>query len=141
MHKITRERHLDHMVRVVPFIVTGYALQCFIILQVSPGEFTQRSLSVLGGFIAAMIAGFITYDLKHMVTLNDHGLTVSFLFGTKTIGYSDIIKVEVSDPGQSFATVKMTTVRGRVRLHFVDRPDELKALLDLRRQPMNQAAA
>ena len=28
---LSREKHLDHMVRVVPFIVFCYAVQCFII--------------------------------------------------------------------------------------------------------------
>ncbi len=141
MDKVTRESHLDHMVRVVPFIVTGYAFQCFMILQVSPGEFTQRSLSVLGGFIAAMIAAFITYDLNHTVSMDDTGLTVSFLSKKNFVRYSEIISVEVSDPGQTFATVKISTARGQVRLRFVDHPDEVKAFLDQRRGTKVQVAA
>ncbi len=141
MDKITRENHLDHMVRVVPFIVTGYALQCFMILQVSPGEFTQISLSVLGGFIAAMIAGFITYDLKHSADFNPSGISIQFFSGTKFIRYSEILKVEVSDPGQTFATVKIFTAKGQARLRFVDRPDAVKAHIDQRRSPATQAAA
>ena len=87
---ITREKHLDHMVRVVPFIVFCYAVQCFVIMKVSPGSFSTISLSILGGFLALMIAGFITYDVKHQVILNEGSLNIRFLGSDKTILYDDI---------------------------------------------------
>jgi hypothetical protein len=140
MQKVTRERHLDHMVRVVPFIVACYAVQCFVILKVAPGEFSQLSLSVLGGFIAAMVGGFVTYDLKHTVVFEDAGLTIRFLSLTRTVRYCDIRSIDVSEPGQSFSTVTLTTARGRLRIHFVDDADKLKAFLEERRAPVSRAA-
>src|SRR6218665_3902162 len=91
--KLTREKHLDHMVRVVPFIVMCYAVQSFIILKMSPTNFSSISLSILGGFLAFMIGGFITYDLKHQVTFHEDHLVMTFLGWKKIIPYQDITDI------------------------------------------------
>ena len=88
---MTREKHLDHMVKVVPFIVICYAIQCFVILKMGTNEMTTFGLSILGGLIALMIVGFITYDINHHVELGDHSLKVSFLGQERIIFYKNIL--------------------------------------------------
>lgn len=127
---ITREKHLDHMVKVVPFIVFCYAIQCFAIMKVSPGEFSSISLSILGGFLACMISAFIAYDLKHQVVLNEDELTVQFFHIQKTIKYVDIWEIDIKDPGQSFSTLTLLTKHGKVSFFFVDDSEKIKKFIE-----------
>lgn len=136
---ISREKHLDHMVKVVPFIVFCYAIQCFLILKMSPTEFSTITLSILGGFIAVMIAGFIFYDLKHKVDLNESGLSVSFI-SQKTISYQDILVMEIKDPGQTFSNLTLVTINGKYTLYFIDQAEEIKALIESKRHSELKAA-
>lgn len=136
---ITREKHLDHMVKVVPFIVFCYAFQCFVILKVSPTQFSTISLSILGGFIAAMIAGFIIYDLKHRVVFNETGLTIEFMQQTN-IFYEDIILIDIKDPGQTFSNLSITTSSGKYTFYFIDNAEKIKTLIEKKRHVELKAA-
>lgn len=118
------------MVKVVPFIVFCYAIQCFAIMKVSPGEFSSISLSILGGFLACMISAFIAYDLKHQVVLNEDELTVQFFHIQKTIKYVDIWEIEIKDPGQSFSTLTLLTKHGKVSFFFVDDSEKIKKFIE-----------
>lgn len=129
---ITREKHLDHMVRVVPFIVFCYAVQCFVIMRVSPGSFSTISLSILGGFLALMIAGFITYDVKHLVILNESSLNIRFLGSDKTILFEEIWHIEINDPGQNFSTMRLQTAQGKVTFYFIDDSEKIKQWIETR---------
>lgn len=136
---ITREKHLDHMVKVVPFIVFCYAFQCFIILKVSPTPFSTISLSILGGFIALMISGFIFYDLKHKVKFYESNLCISFVKDTM-IAYEDIIVIEVKDPGQTFSNLTIITSSGKYTFHFIDNAEKIKSMIESKRHIELKAA-
>lgn len=138
---ITREKHLDHMVRVVPFIVLCYAVQCFAILKLGPSEITIVSIMVLGGFLALMIAGFITYDLRHNVTFFKDELHSRFFFFQHIIRYEDILKVEINEPKQSFATLTVTTAHGKHTYYFVDQADKVKEWLESQKASEEKLAA
>lgn len=138
---LTREKHLDHMVKVVPFIVLCYAVQCFIILKLSPTEFSSLSLSFLGGFLAMMITSFITYDLKHRVFFEDDHLTLSFFGTEKTISYKEIIEIEVKDPKETFSTLTLKTVQGKHTFYFVDNASAIKAWIENQKNPEQKLAA
>jgi len=137
---ITREKHLDHMVRVVPFIVFCYAIQCFALMKMSPGEFTSISLSILGGFLAFMISAFITYDLKHQVKFSENHLEVNFLHHHKFINYDDIWSVEISEPGQTFSTLTIYSKSGRISFFFVDEADKIKKYIESKKHQDLMAA-
>lgn len=141
---ITREKHLDHMVRVVPFIVCAYAIQCYFITRIGTVDFATDGLFFLGGCLVTMIAGFITYDLTHVVKFEEETFSVSvkWLNYKKTYLYTDIASVEISEAGQSFATLTLTTSTGKkMGFYFIDEPDKLKAWLEKKRMPELQAAA
>lgn len=132
---ISREKHLDHMVKVVPFIVFCYAIQCYFIYKMSPTEFSTVSLSILGGTLALMIAGFISYDLRHQVELREHELEISFFGRKKIVSYEDIWLMTVSDPGQSFSTLVLKTKHGKFTFYFIDHAEKVKALIEERQRP------
>ena len=141
---VTREKHLDHMVRVVPFIVCAYAIQCYFITNIETIDFAVNGLFFLGGCLVSMIAGFITYDLTHVVKFEAETFSVSvkWLNYSRTYAYMDLAHVKISEPGQSFATLTLTTVRGKkMGFYFIDDPDKLKAWLEKKRLPELQAAA
>jgi hypothetical protein len=138
---ITREKHLDHMVRVVPFIVFCYAVQCFVIMRVSPGNFSTISLSILGGFLALMIAGFITYDVKHQVILNESSLNISFLGSDKTILFEEIWLIEINEPGQTFSTMRLQTAQGKATFYFIDDSEKIKQWIETRQSKLQTKKA
>lgn len=138
---ITREKHLDHMVKVVPFIVLCYAVQCFVIYKMSPTEFSTISLSLLGGTLALMIAGFISYDLKHKVELRDHELEVSFMGKNTIIPYEDIWSMTISEPGQSFASLMLKTKKGKFTFYFIDQAEKIKTIIEERQNREFKAQA
>lgn len=141
---ITREKHLDHMVKVVPFIVCAYALQCFFIMKLGPVEYAIDGLFFLGGCLISMITAFVTYDLTHVVKFHDENFTVSinWLNYHRTYVYQDLTMIEVSEAGQTFATVTLTTRSGKkFGFYFVDEADKIKAWLEKKRLPEMQAAA
>lgn len=131
---LTREKHLDHMVKVVPFIVFCYAIQSFAILQVSPGEFSSVSLSILGGFLACMISAFITYDLKHQASFFEDHFEVRFFAHEKIVKYEDIWSIEISDPGQAFSTLTFVTRQGKMSFYFVDDAEKIKKFIESKKE-------
>lgn len=141
MFHIAREKHLDHMVKVVPFIVTCYAIQCFVIVRFGGSHFALVSLSILGGLLACMIGAFIFYDLKHKVTLFEEHLEISFLGRSKTVLFSQIQTIVINDPGQAFSTLIIRTSNKKVIFHFIDDAEKVKAWIEARQSAHIQKAA
>lgn len=141
---VTREKHLDHMVKVVPFIVCAYALQCYFIVKLGPVEFAMDGLFFLGGCLVSMIMGFVTYDLTHVVKFQEETFSVSinWLNYHQTYAYQDLASIEITEAGQSFSTLTLTTRSGKkFGFYFVDEADKIKAWLEKKRIPEMQAAA
>lgn len=127
--KISREKHLDHMVRVVPLLVLAYGIQCYFIMSHGPEEFAKNGLFFLGACLVIMISGFITYDLTHVVNFQaDHlSISVSWLRYAKEISYHEIKSINVSDPGSNFSTLQLETINGKkYGFYFVDDADKIK---------------
>jgi hypothetical protein len=141
---VTREKHLDHMVRVVPFIVVAYAIQCYLIMRAGPAEFSVNGLFFLGACLTLMITGFIVYDLTHVVTFEADNLTISmsWLGYKEAVSYQNITQIEVSDPGQSFSTLILKTSSGKkYGFYFIDDADKIKSWLEQKRLPELRVAA
>lgn len=138
---VTREKHLDHMVKVTPFIVCGYFLQCYMITHLQLAGFATNTLFFLGFCLITMITGFVTYDLKHKVHFHEDVLEVHF-FGKKEISYSDIQSIEVSDEEQNFATLTIKCKDSKkYTFYFIDEADKIKAWLKEKKYPSLKAAA
>jgi hypothetical protein len=137
---LTREKHLDHMVKVVPFIVFGYAAQSFVVLQISPNEFSSTCLTVLGSLLTVMIAAFITYDLKHSVKLGERELAISFLGFRKSVKYTEILTVEIQEPSQRFSNLTIYTSQKKYIFYFIDDADKIKDCLEQKNDSILKAA-
>ena len=141
---ITREKHLDHMVKVVPFIVAAYAVQCYFITKIGNVDFAVDGLFFLGGCLVLMIIGFTTHDLTHIAKFQEETFSVSvnWLNYHRTYSYQDLSTIEISEAGQTFATLNLTTHNGKkISFYFVDEADKLKVWLEKKRLPELQAAA
>lgn len=138
--QITREKHLDHMVRVVPLIFLGYAIQAYFLSSMSTAIGTGAVLA-LGGGLAAMIGLFVFHDVTHEVSFYSDHLTVRFLGREKNIFYVDIQQVRNSQSGESFSHLHLFHGRHRTRLFFVDEADKVQAFIeDRKRLPLSEAA-
>jgi hypothetical protein len=138
---VTRENHLDHMVKVVPLIVMGYAIQCYFILNAGHTSFAVNCLLGLAVGLGLMIISFITYDLKHHVQFSAEALEIHFYSFSKKITYEDILTVELSQEGQSFSTMTLIIKNGsKYRLFFIDDADKIKAWLMEQKTPQSLAA-
>lgn len=141
MVEITREKHLNHMVKVVPFIVLCYAIQSFIIMKIGPGELAGISLSVLGGFLACMIAGFVIYDMNHKVQIFDDHLKIRFLITESIISMSDIESIHIGDPGESFSSLTLKMSSGKRTFFFIDNAEKIKSFIEEKKNKEFKKAA
>lgn len=140
---ISREKHLDHMVRVVPFIVALYAFQSYVIYRISPQGFSAMGLALLGGLLAFMIGGILTYDLNHKVFVGQSELQVSFFGAMRSITFEDIESVDFDGHGESFSNLKIKTTQGSQTFYFIDDAQKIKSWIEERKNPskkMNSAA-
>jgi hypothetical protein len=128
--KITRERHLDHMVKVVPFIVVCYAIQSYVILQTSTSPIGQLGLMILGLVLASMITCFVTYDLNHQVEVFEDYLIISFLGRKTVLPFSGIGQIEISHPGESFSKFSFKCSGKKYRFYFIDDAEKLKSWIE-----------
>ena len=142
--EVGREKHLDHLVRVVPFIVLLYAFHCYFIMQLVPVDFVINGQFFLGGCLGFMIGCFISYDLTHVVTLGENSLDikVAWLNYHRSVCYSDVAAILISEPGQTFATVTVITQSGtKYSFYFVDDADKIKSWIEQRRISEFKSAA
>jgi hypothetical protein len=125
---VTREKHLDHMVRVVPLIVMFYGIQYYMVWQMKLA-FASNHFLVLGFFLVSMIAGFIAYDRYHKIDCYEDRLEIKWFFIQHTILYKDVLAVEVPEEEKSFGTVKLLTARGTHTFFFVDQTKLIKEII------------
>lgn len=125
---VTREKHLDHMVRVVPIIVLFYGIQYYMVFQMGV-SFTNSHFMVLGLFLVFMIAGFISYDLHHKIECKENHINICWGPLNKKILYQDILAIEIPEDEKSFSTVRIVTRYGSHKFFFVDNGKALKAFI------------
>ncbi len=137
---LTREKHLDHMVKVVPFIVLMFGIQGYILTKIHEG-LGGAAIYVLAGCLISMITAFITYDVKHQVTFFEDHLEMKFFGLKKSISYADIMIVMVSESNQTFASLHLRTKSSKHTFFFVDDADGIKSFLESRKNTELKAAA
>lgn len=137
---LTREKHLDHMVKVVPFIVMMFGIQGYVLTKIHEG-LGGGAIIFLAFCLVSMITTFITYDVKHQVTFFEGHLEMKFLGLQKKVLYSDIVSVHVSESNQTFSSLQLRTKTHRHTFFFVDDADSIKAFLEASRSQDLKAAA
>jgi hypothetical protein len=137
---LTREKHLDHMTKVVPFIVMMFGIQGYLLTKINESLGTS-AIFVLAGCLISMITAFITYDVRHQVTFFESHLEIKFLGLDKKIMYSEVLSVQISESNQTFASLQLKTKQGHHRFFFVDDADAIKAFLESQKNHKLKAAA
>jgi len=127
--KLTREKHLDHMVRVVPLVVFGFIIQSYLIMSIDPNEFGKNMVLLLAFSLGTLIAGLSIYDVTHHVTLlEDHLLIEMKWLGKQTkVNFSEIKDIHCRHPDQNFTTVDIILYDNtKYVFYFVDSPVMIK---------------
>jgi hypothetical protein len=138
---VTREKHLDHLVRVIPFIVMLYAVQSYFLMRLAPAGMGSDNVIFLGLALALTISGFIVYNLKHRTDFFEEHMIISFLGRQQQLTYQDIKEVRIPDEAQSFATISITTHRGQqFRIYFADDAVKIKAWIESKKSSWSAAA-
>lgn len=137
---LTREKHLDHMVKVVPFIALMFGIQGYVLTKIHEGM-GGVAIFILAGCLISMITAFITYDVKHQVTFFESHMEIKFLGLSKKILYTEILSVHISESNQTFASLHLRTKQGPHRLFFVDDADAIKSFLESQNKQEFKAAA
>lgn len=132
---IGREKHLDHMVKVVPFIVTCYGIQCFVILRSGSNEIGTVGMVILGVLLAMMVMSFVAYDLFHKVMCYEDHLIENFLWKSRKINYQDISDIQVKNPKDAFSSLAITTSRKKITFYFVDDAEKVKEWIEKKKSP------
>ena len=130
---VSREKHLDHMVRVTPLIFLGYGLQCYFLISMDQSGNISKHLLGLGLALALMIGIFLLHDVYHQVNFFDEHMESGWRFSgkKKTINYAEIVEVEISEKDQKFASLILRLGDNRkMTFYFVDSPDELKKWIE-----------
>jgi uncharacterized membrane protein YczE len=127
--KITREKHLNYIGNLMPYLFMAYVVQCFLYLQFAPRELAMDVSLFLGIGIVLIALCFATYDQLHSVHLYKHHLliTIDLIKYREEILYSHIHDIAVNSSSHAFYNITLTLWDGRrVRLYYLDDVDELK---------------
>lgn len=122
-HSITRENHLNHLVRVVPLLALAYGVQSWLMLQWAQGGPTGFLILCLGLSLALSVIGMVFYDQHHRVSFGEDSVTVRapWLFGQKRFGREDISSIHVEGAEDAFQTVTVKLKNRRTyRFYFTD---------------------
>lgn len=139
----THEKHLDHLVRVVPLLCFAYGVQSYMMLNFARGGSTNLLIFTLGVSLAVSVTALITYDYKSVLKWStDHLILKSpWHFEYKTIQFSEINQIEIIGEEDEFQTVIIKLQnKKKYSFYFVDNGYELKKSFDALAQPLQNAA-
>ncbi len=132
-HQFTREKHLDHLVRVVPLLTLAYGVQSWLMLQWAGEGPTGALLTLLGVSLAASVLGMVGYDQRHQVSWDEDGFRVRapWKWGETVVARSQVAEVDVEGAEDEFQTVTVSFhgKRRKMTFWFVDNGHEFKAAM------------
>lgn len=128
---ITREKHLEHMGRIVPFISMIYIFQCFLFSRFEMDIIGPNALLIMGVSLAFMISCIYFYNTQHQVIFYEDHLEMSFLFLHKKIMYSEIKAIHTTEEDLNFSTLVLELKsRDTFAIFFVDEAKKVKKWLE-----------
>ncbi len=142
-HVLTREKHLNHLVRVVPLLCLAYGIQSYMMMSYAKGGPTGTLVLLLGVSLACSVMLLVGYDQHHRVSWDDESFSVSapWRWGQQRVERSQISSIEVVGTEDEFQTVVVRThQRRRYTFYFVDNGHEFKAALEAAPGAMSHAA-
>jgi hypothetical protein len=126
---LTHEKHLDHLVRVVPLLCFAYGVQSYLMVNMARGANTGNLIFTLGFFLAMSVMMLVTYDLKFKVRWDTTRLIFKapWRFYEKIITFQEIESLEVVGKEDEFQTVLIRLHnRKKYVFYFVDNGHELQ---------------
>lgn len=142
--KLTRERHLDHMVRMAPLICMGFLIQSYLITQMDSTPSGKNMIIILAVALCLLITGLLCYDIGHQVELfEDHlQIKVKYLKMDRRIDFTDILSAEHADKESHFGSVTLTLFSGeKLIFYFIDSDCRIKEWLEQNTQKNYSQAA
>jgi hypothetical protein len=126
---LTHEKHLDHLVRVVPLLSFAYGVQSYMMLNFARGGSTGFLIFTLGVSLALSVIALVTYDYKCNVFWSSEKVLFKYpwSFHPKSILMSEISSVEIVGEPEEFQTLILKLKNKRKHtFYFVDNAFELK---------------
>lgn len=130
--KITREKHMAHLVRLMPFLLLAVVVQGLVYQYWVPRDMALDVSIFMGIGIALIGVAYGLYDHFHQVRLYPHFLQVRFdLMGQfEEVLYRDITDMKVEVTRQAYYNVTLLLRDGsNLKLRYLDDVQELKSYL------------
>jgi hypothetical protein len=139
---LTHEKHLDHLVRVVPLLCFAYGVQSYMMLSFARGGSTGLLIFTLGISLAVSVMALVTYDYKSIVRWNGEQVMMKspWNFEFTTVAFQDIQKIDIIGEEDEFQTVIIKVAKKSYTFYFVDNAFELKKTFESLQAPLQHAA-
>lgn len=137
MMQITRNNHLQYMVRLTPCLILLYFLQILAYRHFASPALSQDLNIFLGVGLASIIALYYFYDHHHKITCRENYLETRFdiLKMKEEVLYQNVVHIEVKKTRfSSYGKVTLHSKDGNIHhLHHVDSPELIKAYIEQKR--------
>lgn len=121
--QITREKHVNYMVKLAPYLMVAIVIQSYLYSRFFPGPVAQDIGIFLATGVAMILAGFYAYDHFHQVQLKENYLEISIrpLKYQEEILYRNIESYEIMPTRNGFSNVKLILRDGHaVKIYYLD---------------------
>lgn len=121
--QITREKHLQYMVRLVPYLIAAIALQGYLYFHFFPQSLAHDITIFLSIGVALILGSFCAHDHFHQVTIRENYLEIAVrpLKYQEEILYRNITAYEIVPTKHGFSSVKLFLKDGNaVKIYYVD---------------------
>lgn len=130
--RITREKHMTYLTRLMPVLALAYLAQCYLYKWWSPGSLSIDVSVFVGVGIILVAIGFAIYDQFHVVKLHRHHLSfgIDWLGMKEEVLYRNVESLEVEVTRHAFYNVTLILRDGQVfKLYYLDDVRDLKELV------------
>ncbi len=139
---LTHEKHLDHLVRVVPLLCFAYGVQSYMMLSFARGGSTSLLIFTLGISLAVSVMALVTYDYKTIVKWNNDHIIMKAPWHLQSVSVNlhDIQKIDIIGEADEFQTVMIKVQNKTYTFYFVDNAYDLKKTFESLQTPLQNAA-
>ena len=125
--KMTREKHLDYMVKMAPFLFLAVVAQIFIYAHFFEPILAKEISIFLSVGTSLILGAFYAHDHFHQVLLQPNYLEIQvkpFKYREEIL-YRNIVGYEITRHPKGFSNIKLMVKNGApIRLYYVDDGDE-----------------
>ncbi len=129
---VTRTSHIEHLIRLLPFITLLFLGQCFLLRSLIQNVEIGNLCLMMGSILIMLVGLMYYYDVGHSVEVHQNHIVSDFppFMERQIIQFKDIADIRVSDIEMDFSNVKIILHSGDVySVFFVDHPREFYEVL------------